>query len=176
MEPSTVYGISKLAGERWCEYYFKKYDVDVRSIRYPGLISYKSAPGGGTTDYAIDIFINALRDRKYTCYLNEETNLPMMYMTDAIRATIEIMEAPREQIMIRSSYNLAGISFNPKDLAIEIQKKMPDFRIDYKPDFRQEIADTWPNSIDDSAAKEDWKWKNSIGIEEIVKKMISGFS
>jgi nucleoside-diphosphate-sugar epimerase len=176
MEPSTVYGISKLAGERWCEYYFKKYDVDVRSIRYPGLISYKSAPGGGTTDYAIDIFINALRDGKYTCYLNEETNLPMMYMTDAIRATIEIMEAPREQIMIRSSYNLAGISFNPKDLAIEIQKKMPDFRIDYKPDFRQEIADTWPNSIDDSAAKEDWKWKNSIGIEEIVKKMISGFS
>ena len=176
MEPSTVYGISKLAGERWCEYYFKKYDVDVRSIRYPGLISYKSAPGGGTTDYAIDIFINALRDGKYTCYLNEETNLPMMYMTDAIRATIEIMEAPKEQIMIRSSYNLAGVSFNPKDLAIEIQKKIPDFRIDYKPDFRQEIADTWPNSIDDSAAKEDWKWKNSIGIEEIVKKMISGFS
>ena len=176
MEPSTVYGISKLSGERWCEYYFKKYNVDVRSIRYPGLISYKSAPGGGTTDYAIDIFINAVREGKYTCYLNEDTNLPMMYMTDAIRATIEIMEAPKEQIMIRSSYNLAGISFNPKDLAIEIQKKVPDFRIDYKPDFRQEIADTWPNSIDDSAAKEDWQWKNSFGIEEIVKKMITGFS
>lgn len=176
MEPSTVYGISKLAGERWCEYYYKKYHVDVRSLRYPGLISYKSAPGGGTTDYAIDVFINAVRDGKYSCYLNEDTNLPMMYMTDAIRATIEIMEAPKEQIMIRSSYNLAGISFNPKDLAEEIKKKIPDFRIDYKPDFRQEIADTWPNSIDDSAAQKDWKWKNSVGIEEIVKKMISGFS
>ncbi|OUT70901.1 MAG: NAD-dependent epimerase [Crocinitomicaceae bacterium TMED16] len=176
MEPSTVYGISKLAGERWCEYYYKKYHVDVRSLRYPGLISYKSAPGGGTTDYAIDVFINAVRDGKYSCYLNQDTNLPMMYMTDAIRATIEIMEAPKEQIMIRSSYNLAGISFNPKDLAEEIKKKIPDFRIDYKPDFRQEIADTWPNSIDDSAAQKDWKWKNSVGIEEIVKKMISGFS
>ena len=176
MEPSTVYGISKLAGERWCEYYYKKYHVDVRSLRYPGLISYKSAPGGGTTDYAIDVFINAVRDGKYSCYLNEDTNLPMMYMTDAIRATIEIMEAPKEQIMIRSSYNLAGISFNPKDLAEEIKKKIPDFRIEYKPDFRQEIADTWPNSIDDSAAQKDWKWKNSVGIEEIVKKMISGFS
>ena len=176
MEPSTVYGISKLAGERWCEYYFKKYDVDVRSIRYPGLISYKSAPGGGTTDYAIDIFINAVKDGKYTCYLNEDTNLPMMYMTDAIRATIEIMEAPKDQIMIRSSYNLAGISFNPKVLAKEIKKKIPDFRINYKPDFRQEIADTWPNSIDDSAAQADWKWKNGVGMEEIVKKMISGFS
>ena len=176
MEPSTVYGISKLAGERWCEYYYKKYHVDVRSLRYPGLISYKSAPGGGTTDYAIDVFINGVRDGKYSCYLNEDTNLPMMYMTDAIRATIEIMEAPKEQIMIRSSYNLAGLSFNPKDLAEEIKKKIPDFRIDYKPDFRQEIADTWPNSIDDSAAQKDWKWKNSVGIEEIVKKMISGFS
>lgn len=176
MEPSTVYGISKLAGERWCEYYFKKYNVDVRSIRYPGLISYKSAPGGGTTDYAIDIFINAVKDGKYTCYLNEDTNLPMMYMTDAIRATIEIMKAPKERIIIRSSYNLAGISFNPKDLAKEIKKKIPDFSINYKPDFRQEIADTWPNSIDDSAANEDWKWKNRVGIEEIVKKMISGIS
>lgn len=176
MEPSTVYGISKLAGERWCEYYFKKYDVDIRSLRYPGLISYKSSPGGGTTDYAIDIFIDAVKKGNYTCYLSENTNLPMMYMTDAIRATIEIMEAPRQQIKIRSSYNLAGISFNPKDLALEIKKELNHFKIDYAPDFRQEIADTWPNSIDDSAAQKDWNWKNSIEIEAIVKKMISGFS
>ena len=176
MEPSTVYGISKLAGERWCEYYFKKYDVDIRSLRYPGLISYKSSPGGGTTDYAIEIFMDAIKKGAYTCYINEDTKLPMMYMTDAIRATIEIMEAPKQQITIRSSYNLAGISFNPRDLAIEIKKQLNHFKINYAPDFRQEIADTWPNSIDDSAAQKDWNWKNSIEIEEIVKKMISGFS
>ena len=176
MEPSTVYGISKLAGERWCEYYFKKYDVDVRSLRYPGLISYKSAPGGGTTDYAVDIFNKAVKEKKYTCYLNKDTKLPMMYMSDAIRATIEIMEASKAQIKVRSSYNLAGISLCPKDLFIEIKKKFKDFQIDYKPDFRQEIADTWPNSINDSAAKADWNWKNRIEIVEIVKKMVSGFS
>jgi nucleoside-diphosphate-sugar epimerase len=176
MEPSTVYGISKLAGERWCEYYFKKYDVDVRSIRYPGLISYKSAPGGGTTDYAVDIFLKAVKEGKYTCYLKEDTKLPMMYMSDAIRATIEIMEAPKDQIKIRSSYNLAGISLNPKDLAMEITNELNGFKIDYKPDFRQEIADTWPNSIDDTAAQEDWNWKNNVEINEIVKKMILGFS
>ena len=176
MEPSTVYGISKLAGERWCEYYFKKYDVDVRSIRYPGLISYKSAPGGGTTDYAVDIFQKAVKEGKYTCYLKEDTKLPMMYMTDAIRATIEIMEAPKHQIKVRSSYNLAGISFNPRDLAMEITKELNGFKIDYRPDFRQEIADTWPNSIDDSAAQKDWNWKKNVEINEIVKKMISGFS
>ena len=176
MEPSTVYGISKLAGERWCEYYFKKYDVDVRSLRYPGLISYKSAPGGGTTDYAVDIFDKAVKEKKYTCYLDKDTKLPMMYMSDAIRATIEIMEAPKAQIKIRSSYNLAGISLCPQDLYHEIKKKFKDFEIEYKPDFRQEIADTWPNSINDLAAKEDWNWKNRVKIEEIVKKMIIGFS
>ena len=176
MEPSTVYGISKLAGERWCEYYFKKYDVDVRSLRYPGLISYKSAPGGGTTDYAVDIFDKAVKEKKYTCYLDKDTKLPMMYMSDAIRATIEIMEAPKAQIKIRSSYNLAGISLCPQDLYNEIKKKFKDFEIEYKPDFRQEIADTWPNSINDLAAKEDWNWKNRVKIEEIVKKMIIGFS
>tara|TARA_B100001287_G_scaffold270668_1_gene269765 strand:+ start:60 stop:839 length:780 start_codon:yes stop_codon:yes gene_type:complete len=176
MEPSTVYGISKLAGERWCEYYFKKYDVDVRSLRYPGLISYKSAPGGGTTDYAVDIFDKAVKEKKYICYLDKDTKLPMMYMSDAIRATIEIMEAPKAQIKVRSSYNLAGISLCPQDLYLEIKKKFKDFEIEYEPDFRQEIADTWPNSINDSAAKEDWNWKNHIEIEEIVKKMIFGFS
>lgn len=176
MEPSTVYGISKLAGERWCEYYFKKYDVDVRSIRYPGLISYKSAPGGGTTDYAVDIFIKAVNEGMYTCYLKEDSKLPMMYMSDAIRATIEIMEAPKEQIKIRSSYNLAGISFDPKELAREIKKQLTDFKIEYKPDFRQEIANSWPNSIDDSCAKIDWNWKNEYQLRDIVQSMLKGIS
>lgn len=176
MEPSTVYGISKLAGERWCEYYHNKYGVDVRSIRYPGLISYKSAPGGGTTDYAVDIFVKAVADEAYTCYLSEDTKLPMMYMSDAIRATIEIMEAPTSQIKIRSSYNLAGLSFNPKELAREIEKQRGDFNITYAPDFRQSIADSWPNSIDDKYAQTDWNWENRINLKTLVSKMLQGLT
>ncbi|SFT80966.1 Nucleoside-diphosphate-sugar epimerase [Lishizhenia tianjinensis] len=172
MEPTTVYGISKQAGERWCEYYNKIYGVDVRSIRYPGLISYTSLPGGGTTDYAVDIFYNARKRNTYTSFLSEDTALPMMYMEDAIRATVELMEAPEENIKIRSSYNLAGISFTPADLATSIQKHQPDFTINYAPDFRQKIADTWPNSIDDSAAKTDWGWQEKYDIDKMVKVML----
>ena len=176
MEPSTVYGISKLAGERWCEYYHNKYGVDVRSIRYPGLISYKSAPGGGTTDYAVDIFIQALKSKNYTCYLRKDAKLPMMYMSDAIRATIEIMEAPTSSIKIRSSYNLSGISFDPNEITNAIRREIPEFKIKYEPDFRQQIAESWPNSVDDSCAKTDWKWENKVGLQEIVKKMLKGLS
>ena len=172
MEPTTVYGISKQAGERWCEYYFKNFGVDVRSIRYPGLISYTSLPGGGTTDYAVDIFYQAKKAKKYTSFLSENTALPMMFMEDAIRATIELMEAPIKNVGIRSSYNLAGISFTPKELATAIQQVMPDFTIDYSPDFRQQIADSWPSSIDDSAAKMDWGWKEKYGLTSMVKTML----
>jgi nucleoside-diphosphate-sugar epimerase len=173
MEPSTVYGISKQAGERWCEYYFNKFGVDVRSLRYPGLISFTSLPGGGTTDYAVDIFYHAKKSGKYTSFLNENTALPMMYMQDAIRATIELMEAPSEQIKIRSSYNLAGISFTPKTLANEIKKHIPEFEISYQEDFRQKIADSWPNSIDDSTAQNDWNWKNKFNLSKMVEEMIT---
>jgi nucleoside-diphosphate-sugar epimerase len=172
MEPTTVYGISKQAGERWCEYYYNKFGVDVRSIRYPGLISYKSLPGGGTTDYAVDIFYKAKSEGKYTCFLKSNTGLPMMFMDDAIRATIELMYAPKNQIKVRSSYNLGGVSITPASLAAEIQNQMPSFRIDYKPDFRQEIADSWPNSIDDSAAQNDWGWKHEYDLKSIVKTML----
>jgi nucleoside-diphosphate-sugar epimerase len=172
MEPTTVYGISKQAGERWCEYYYNKFGVDVRSIRYPGLISYTSLPGGGTTDYAVDIFYNAKKSGKYTSFLNSESALPMMYMEDAIRATIELMDAPKEEVKIRSSYNLAGISFTPATLAEAIQKHLPDFTIDYAPDFRQAIADSWPNSIDDSFAANDWHWKLKFNLEAMVKIML----
>lgn len=172
MEPTTVYGISKQAGERWCEYYAAKYGVDVRSIRYPGLISYTSLPGGGTTDYAVDIFYQAKLGNPYTCFLKGDTALPMMYMEDAIRGTINLMEAPKEQIKIRSSYNLAAISFTPEELASAIQKRMPDFSTTYAPDFRQEIADTWPDSIDDSRAREDWGWSHKFGINELVDVML----
>ena len=172
MEPTTVYGISKQAGERWCEYYFNKFGVDVRSIRYPGLISYKSLPGGGTTDYAVDIFYKAKSEGKFTCFLNDDTALPMMFMDDAIRATIELMEAPSEQVKIRSAYNLAGCSFTPAELAAEIQTILPDFKIDYAPDFRQTIADSWPNSIDDSAAASDWGWKAHFDTKAMVKVML----
>ena len=172
MEPTTVYGISKQAGERWCEYYFNKYGVDVRSIRYPGLISYKSLPGGGTTDYAVDIFYKAKSEGKFTCFLNADTALPMMFMDDAIRATIELMEAPSEQIKIRSAYNLAGCSFTPAELAFEIKSIQPNFEIDYAPDFRQTIADSWPNSIDDSAAASDWGWKAHFDTKAMVKVML----
>ncbi|HOZ87907.1 MAG TPA: NAD-dependent epimerase/dehydratase family protein, partial [Bacteroidia bacterium] len=153
MEPSTIYGISKQAGERWCEWYFNKHGVDVRSLRYPGLIGWKSAPGGGTTDYAVHIFHEALKEGSYTSFLSENTTLPMMHMEDAIRATIEIMHAPAEKVRIRGSYNLSGISFSPKDIAAEIKKHMPDFTISYNPDFRQAIADSWPKSINDQEAR-----------------------
>ncbi len=172
MEPTTVYGISKQAGERWCEYYHNIYGVDVRSIRYPGLISYTSLPGGGTTDYAVDIFYNARKRNTYTCFLSENTALPMMYMEDAIKATVDLMEAPVEQIKERSSYNLAGISFTPKTLTEAIQKIQPDFTIDYTPDFRQKIADSWPSSIDDSAAKKDWGWQEKFDLDSMVKVML----
>lgn len=172
MEPSTVYGISKQAGERWCAYYHKKFGVDVRSLRYPGLISYTTLPGGGTTDYAVDIFYHAKKTEKYTSFLHEDSALPMMFMEDAIRATIELMEAPPEKVQIRSSYNLAGISFTPKMLAEEIKKHIPNFQISYQPDFRQEIADSWPNSIDDTAAQIDWGWKLKFNLSNMVKEMI----
>jgi nucleoside-diphosphate-sugar epimerase len=172
MEPSTIYGISKQAGERWCEWYFKKYGVDVRSIRYPGLIGWKSAPGGGTTDYAVHIFYEAIKKGSYECFLSENTTLPMMCMEDAIRATIELMHAPSDKITIRGSYNLAGLSFSPKQMAEEIKKYIPDFRITYKPDFRQQIADSWPKSIDDREARKHWRWKEKYDLELLVKTML----
>jgi nucleoside-diphosphate-sugar epimerase len=172
MEPTTVYGISKQAGERWCEYYFNKFGVDVRSIRYPGLISYKSKPGGGTTDYAVDIFYKAKSTKKFTSFLAEDSTLPMMFMDDAIRATIELMEAPSERIQERSAYNLAGVSFSPLEIADSIKKRVTDFEITYVPDFRQAIADSWPNSIDDSAANKDWGWQHSFGLDDIVDIML----
>jgi len=173
MEPSTVYGISKQAGERWCEYYFNQHGVDVRSIRYPGLISYSSLPGGGTTDYAVDIFYHAKKSGTYNCFLKKDTALPMMYMEDAIRATIELMESPTEKIKIRSSYNLAGISFNPEQLVAAIQKEIPQFKATYTPDFRQKIADSWPDSIDDTRAKEDWGWKEEFDLLKMVRFMLN---
>lgn len=172
MEPTTVYGISKQAGERWCEYYFNKFNVDVRSIRYPGLISYKSLPGGGTTDYAVDIFYKAKAGEKFTCFLKDDTALPMMFMEDAINATIQLMEAPAETIKIRSAYNLGGISFTPKTISEAIQNVLPNFEIVYQPDFRQAIADSWPNSIDDSFAQKDWGWKHQFDLDAMVKVML----
>ena len=173
MDPTTIYGISKLAGERLCEYYFTKYGVDVRSIRYPGIISFKSPPGGGTTDYAIAIFHSALRGERYECFLGPDTTLPMIYMPDAIRATIELMDAPASQVKIRSSYNVAGVSFNPAELAAAITRAVPGFAIGYKPDSRQAIADTWPKSLDDSQATADWGWKARIGVEQMVADMLA---
>ena len=173
MDPTSMYGISKLAGERLCEYYFNKYGVDVRSIRYPGIISYKSPPGGGTTDYAIAIFHAALRGERYDCFLDANTTLPMIYMPDAIRATIELMDAPAASIQIRSSYNVAGVSFNPEQLAKAIVHMVPDFKISYKPDSRQAIADSWPQSLDDSKASADWGWKAQIGVEQMVTDMLA---
>lgn len=172
MEPTTVYGISKQTGERWCEYYHHKYGIDVRSIRYPGLISYTTLPGGGTTDYAVDIYHKALKHKKYVCFLSEQTTLPMMYMEDAIKATMQIMEVPTSTIKIRSSYNLAALSFNPKEIAESIQQHLPDFTITYEPDFRQAIADSWPESIDDTSARDDWGWKHQYNLDAMTKIML----
>lgn len=172
IEPITVYGISKYAGEFWCNYYNHRFGVDVRSLRYPGLISYKSAPGGGTTDYAVEIFHEAKEEKKYQCFLQEDTYLPMMYMPDAIKATIELMEAPASKISIRTSYNISGMSFSPSDIATEIQKHIPEFTIAYKEDYRQAIANSWPQSIDDSVARKDWGWKEEYNLETMVKDML----
>jgi nucleoside-diphosphate-sugar epimerase len=172
IEPITVYGISKYAGEFWCNYFFHKYGVDVRSLRYPGLISYKSAPGGGTTDYAIEIFYEALENKKYTCFLEKDTYLPMMYMPDAIRATIELMEAPKEKISVRTSYNLAAMSFSPEEIGTEIKQHIPGFHISYAPDYRQDIANSWPQSIDDSVARNDWGWKPEYNLSRMTADML----
>jgi nucleoside-diphosphate-sugar epimerase len=179
MEPNTVYGISKLAGERWVEYYWNKYKVDTRGLRYPGLLSYKTEPGGGTTDYAVEIFYEAIKNKSYTSFLGPDTKLPMMFMPDAIKATIDLMNAPAEKISIRSNYNVGAMSFDPKGLATEIKKRIPEFTINYEPDFRQAIADSWPASIDDSVARDDWGWKPEydlsamcdIMLQEIQKKL-----
>ena len=173
MDPTTIYGITKLAGERLCEYYFNRHGLDVRSLRYPGLIGYKSAPGGGTTDYAVHIYHEALKHKSYTSFLSELTELPMMYMPDAIRSTLELMDAPSEKVKNRSSYNVAGMSFAPKDIALSIQKHIPDFKIDYNPDFRQQIADNWPKSIDDSDARQDWGWKPEFDLDAMTKDMLT---
>jgi len=172
MEPSTVYGISKLAGERWCEYYFNKYGVDVRSIRYPGLISWKSQPGGGTTDYAVEIYYKAIEEGRYTAFLSEHRALPMMYMDDAIRATIELTEAPAEKVKVRGSYNLAGISFDPVTIAASVAKYVDGFTMDCVPDFREEIAASWPASIDDSKAQEDWNWTPEYDLDSMTQAML----
>ena len=172
MEPSTVYGISKQSGERWCAYYNKKFGVDVRSIRYPGLISWKTLPGGGTTDYAIEIFHEAIANGAYNCFLKEDTRLPMMFMDDAIRATVDLMNSDPERITVRSSYNLASMSFAPGDIARIIQDHLPHFKITYEPDFRQDIADSWPKSIDDSRAREDWGWHPEFDLKRTTQEML----
>jgi nucleoside-diphosphate-sugar epimerase len=172
MEPNTVYGISKLAGERWIEYYYNKYGVDTRSLRYPGLISYKTEAGGGTTDYAVEIFYDAIRQKKYECFLGPESDLPMMFMSDAIKATIDIMEADPSKLSLHSSYNVAGICFNPRQLADEIKKHIPEFEITYKPDFRQAIADSWPACIDDSVARKDWGLSFEYDLPKMTELMI----
>ena len=176
VEPRTVYGISKYTGELWCQYYNQRWGLDVRSLRYPGLISWKSEPGGGTTDYAVEIYHEALKHKKYTSFLSENTYLPMMYMDDAIRGTIELMEAPVEMMKTRMSYNLSAMSFSPKEIAAAIQKHIPEFTIDYNPDFRQAIADGWPKSIDDSAARADWGWKNNFDLDSMTADMLMHLS
>ena len=175
-EPNTVYGISKLAGERWCEYYFNKFNVDVVSLRYPGLIGWKSLPGGGTTDYAVEIFHEAIKNKKYNCFLKKDSTLPMMYMSDAINATLNIMTTEAKNVKIRSSYNIAGVSFSPKEISDEIQRNISEFSITYTPDFRQKIADSWPNSIDDSHAQKDWKWKAEFDLPKITSDMLKNLT
>jgi nucleoside-diphosphate-sugar epimerase len=176
MDPNTIYGISKLAGERYCEYYFRKHGVDVRSLRYPGLIGYKSEPGGGTTDYAVSIYHDALTKGKHNCFLGDHTELPMLYMPDALKATLDIMHAPAEKIRIRSSYNLAGMSFAPKDITASIQQYVPGFTTEYNPDSRQAIADSWPNSIDDSEARKDWGWKPAFDLDSMTRDMLKNLA
>ena len=176
IEPVTVYGISKYAGEFWCNYYHQRYQIDVRSLRYPGLISYKSAPGGGTTDYAIEIYQEALEEKHYDCFLKEDTYLPMMYMPDAIRATIELMEAPAEKISIRHSYNISSMSFSPKEIAAEIKGHIPDFTINYEPDYRQDIANGWPQSVDDAVARKDWGWEEAYDLKRMTKDMLDNMT
>jgi len=172
MDPNTVYGISKLAGERWCAYYGEKYGLDIRSLRYPGLIGYKGVAGGGTTDYAVDIFHSALNSGSYTSFLSAGTYLPMMYMPDAIHATLKLMEAPKESLSVDSSYNLGGISFSPEEIAEAIREHLPDFEIKYDQDYRQVIADSWPNSVDDTTARKDWGWQMKYDLESMVKDML----
>lgn len=172
MNPTTVYGISKRAGELWCEYYSRNFGVDVRSLRFPGLIGYKSLPGGGTTDYAVDIYHKAVEGRPFTCFLDRETRLPMMYMPDAIRATVELMEAPAERVKVRTSYNLQGLSFTPEEVAAAIRKREPGFSIGYAPDYRQAIAASWPDSIDDAAARNDWEWKPDFDLDKMTLDML----
>lgn len=176
MEPTTVYGITKQVGERWCEYYNEKYGVDVRSLRYPGIISWKTLPGGGTTDYAVEIYHEALKNKTYECFLSENTALPMMFMDDAIEATVNIMSADAENIKIRSSYNLSGISFTPKEIAESIKKQIPEFKISYNPDFRQQIADSWPSSINDQEAREQWGWKHNFDLDAITENMLKNLN
>jgi nucleoside-diphosphate-sugar epimerase len=173
MEPSTVYGISKLAGEFWCNYYHEKYGVDVRTIRYPGIISWKTKPGGGTTDYAVDIYFKALKEGTYECFLSKKTRLPMMYMNDAVAATIQLMQAKPSDVKLRTGYNLAAIDFTPEEMALEIKKHIPDFKISYNPDFRQQIADSWPSSIDDSEARKDWNWKHKFDLSSMTTEMLA---
>lgn len=170
--PETVYGISKVAGENWANYYFRRYGLDVRSLRYPGIIGYQSLPGGGTTDYAVDIYHYAVQGKPYECFLRADTPLPMLYMSDAIRATLQLMDAPANQLTVRTSYNLAGMTFNPGEITASIQKEVPDFRVSYVPDFRQAIADSWPASIDDSAARKDWGWKPEFDLDSMTRDML----
>ncbi len=172
LEPSTVYGISKVAGESWCEYYHQKYGVDVRSVRYPGLISFRGAPGGGTTDYAVHIFHEALKHGRYTSFIQADRALPMMYMPDAIRATLEIMHAPADKVRLRTAYNIAGMSFNPEEIAESIRRKLPDFSIGYAPDYRNEIAANWPASVEDSSARQDWGWQPEYDLDQMVDDML----
>jgi nucleoside-diphosphate-sugar epimerase len=170
--PTTVYGITKVAGEQWCAYYHRKFGVDVRSLRYPGLIGYKSLPGGGTTDYAVDIYHKALSGETFSCFLEKDASLPMMYMSDAVKATIDLMQAPEEQVTVRTSYNVAAISFTPEEIAESIKKQVPGFETTYEPDYRQEIASSWPDSIDDSAARNDWGWKHEYSLEKMTKDIL----
>ncbi|MFT5596597.1 MAG: nucleoside-diphosphate-sugar epimerase [Flammeovirgaceae bacterium] len=172
MEPTTVYGISKVAGESWCEYYHKRYGVDIRSVRFPGIVGYKSAPGGGTTDYAVHIFHEAVKNGHYDCFLSEDSELPMMYMPDAIKSILEIMDAPEENISLRTSYNISGVSFTPKTLSDAIRKEIPDFTVSYTPDYRDLIAKSWPSTLDDSLARKDWGWKPDFGLEDLVNDML----
>lgn len=172
MNPITVYGISKLAGERWCEYYFKKHGVDIRSLRFPGIISYKTPPGGGTTDYAVDIYCKAVSQNSYNCFLQKNTCLPMVYINDAVKATIDLMDADADKIKIRSSYNIGAMSFSPEDITRSIQQHFPDFKTTYSPDYRQEIADSWPDSIDDSSARKEWNWKPSFNLEKMTATIL----